>query len=300
MSKKKFKGPFDLKDPRIRKIIEVAREHFLKAWNADRRVEQAVLPIHFQMKAEGKASQVASCVALEIENECFLLSASHVFDDIKDHRLLISAGNGELLHSLGGERVSTLRGVSGAHQDDPLDASVFHVQSAVPESLRKVALTLADIDLQPFEPERWVCAAAGFRCSQSSLIGNTANSRNELFPSIEYDEDIYALLKLDPKMHLALAYENQIIINGEWQTSPTPRGFSGGAIIKFKGIPILPDHSDAKIKPMLAAITIEQRREGRNIPGALIGTRIRVHLSLIHKHFPELNLPEVLERFASA
>ena len=99
----------------------------------------------------------------------------------------------------------------------------------------------------------------------------------------------YSCLQIDKNTHIALAYEDQVIMDKKWQTSPIPKGISGGAIIKVEGVKVFPPLlSKSEPKQLLSAITIAQRREKQGKPGVLIGTRINVHLSLIEKFLPSL------------
>lgn len=85
-------------------------------------------------------------------------------------------------------------------------------------------------------------------------------------------------------------------MNGKWQTSPSPKGMSGGAIIKVQGIQMSPPFSsNNNAKQLLSAITIEQGREKYGKPGVIVGTRIGVHLGLIEKFLPGLidDLPRI-------
>ena len=73
----------------------------------------------------------------------------------------------------------------------------------------------------------------------------------------------------------------------EFITKPT--GISGGAVIKVEGINLFPPFGlEKNAKQLLTAITIEQRREKSGKPGALIGTRVGVHLGLIDKYLPNI------------
>jgi len=152
-----------------------------------------------------------------------------------------------------------------------------------------VALSLDDLDFSQPDSKRSVHMAAGFRAKKSNTAGNQAKAKRECFPSIEYGESEYSKLNLDKKTHLALAYDAQVLMDGKWQTSPKPKGISGGVMIKVSGVTLLRSYLNSiEVKQLLSAITIAYRREKYGNSGVLIGTRIGVHLGLIHKYLPEL------------
>lgn len=282
-----MKPSFDLDNPIVKQAIQVHQKQVEKAWGVPQRVENAVLPIYWTLKSKRKPEQIASGVVLRIKDEFFVFSASHVFDSIGNYCLLIGAGNGTLLATLAGDRFSTLKGVSGTHADDPIDASVFHIQQGITNGIKNIALTFEDLDFFQPDTSKSIYMAAGFRTKKSYTKGRFSNSERECFPSLEYGNDEYSLLGIDKKYHIALAYENQVLMNGQWRTAPTPKGMSGGAIIKVAGVTMSPPFvAHPEPRQLLSAITIEQRREKTGKPGVLVGTRIGVHLGLIDKFLP--------------
>lgn len=284
-----MKPKLDLNDPRIQEAIEHYNEIMVQALEAPQRVESAVLPIFLPLKSETKPEQIASGVAVCIGGEYFIFCASHVFDDIGSRELLIGNCVGERLAPLSGERFSSNRGPSGAHGDDPIDASVFHIQAGLTEHIKQISLSLEDLDISRANNSDTVFLAIGFRSKTSRTQGDQATGKRECYPSTEYGEDVYITHNLNREIHLALAYENKILVGGEWQTSPTPKGFSGGAITKVEGVNVQQTIKDnIKPKQLLSAITIEQRKEGGGKPGVLIGTRISVHLEMIRRFLPNL------------
>ncbi|MNF60877.1 hypothetical protein D3C85_955800 [compost metagenome] len=287
-----MKVGIDLKDPRMKFARAILQMQAEKALSTPQRIESAVLPIYHTKKLSPKLEQIGSGVALQINGEYFVLSASHVFDAIGHYALCIGTGRGELLTQFLGDRFSSRRGPSGTHADDPVDASVYHIQSIVPDSFKDVALTLADLDLSHTDELGCIHMAAGFRAKISNTIGNQANSKRECFLSRELDETGYQALNLRRETHIAIAYENQIIKEERWQTSPTPKGISGGAMIRVTEVPMVigPDYVPSNIPPkqVLRGITIEQRRERHRRPGAIIATRVGVHIGLINRFLPGL------------
>ncbi|WP_318582149.1 hypothetical protein [Bacillus paranthracis] len=285
-----MKPDIDLKNPIVKEAITIYQDRAIKALNVPQSVESAVFPIYHVPKFKRKPVQIGSGVLVKIKSEYFMFSASHLFDDIGNHELLTSDGiPGNRVQSLSGERFSSGRDKSGKHKDDPIDASVFHIQSPISDALKKAALTLNDFDFSSFGETKSMFIAAGFRVKNSNTAGDTVRSKREGFPSAEIAEEDYLRMKIDPSIHITLHYENQILLNGIWQTSPTPKGFSGGAIIRIDGITASTDAIDKpEAKQLLTGIIIEQRREKNKEIGVLIGTKIWVHLLAIQKFLPEL------------
>lgn len=286
-----MKPKINLKDPRVKFAMNLFSTQMRKALEVKQTVESAVLPVLFPLKRKTKPEQIGSCVIVYIDGEYFAFSASHVFDVIGSHALLVGAGGMEKLTPLSGERFSTKRGPSGTHADDPLDASVFHIQGGLTDKIKKIAITVDDLDVSESSPSYSIYMAAGFRVKVSNTDGNKANGKRECFPSTEYGQDVYSSLSLNKDTHLGLAWEDQVFNGVGWQTSPSPKGISGGAIMKVEGINAMTSHNESqKPKQLLSAITIEQKREKNGKPGVLIGTRISLHLSLIKHFLPKLEI----------
>lgn len=284
-----MKPNLDLDDPRVKLAVSAYRKQMEKALAVSQHIEDAVLPIYWTLMAGKKPEQIGSGVVVRIESEHFIFSASHVFDDIGSYALLIGAGDGSKLATLSGDRFSSKKGPSGTHADDPVDASVFHIKSGITDKIRAVAISLEDFDFSQPDKSEAIYMAAGFRVKKSNTKGEIAKAKRECFPSIEYGRDEYISLNINGNTQIAIAFDNQVLINGKWQTSPTPKGMSGGAIIKVQGVNMAPPFlASPNARQLLAAIIIEQRRGKAGKPGVLLGTRIRVHLALINNYLPNL------------
>lgn len=273
-----------MKNPIVKLGLVYFQNQSAKALAVPQTVESAVLPIYHPPNFKRKPVQIGSGVIVKIMNEYFIFSASHIFDEIGSNTLLIGDGTGSPIQSLSGDRFSSGKGESGTHSDDPIDASVFHIQSHISESLKKAALTLDDFDFSDVDSET-VFIAAGFRIKKSNTAGNIVRSKREGFSSVEIFENEYSRKKINSETHVALRYEDQILLDGHWKTSPTPKGFSGGAIIRIDGVSVNIRNYDKPVcKQLLTGIIIEQRRGRKKDAEVIIGTRIYIHLLLI-KHF---------------
>jgi hypothetical protein len=279
----------DLNNPAVVAAIRDMQTRLKLALSATRTVEDAVVPIYAPSLKRSAPEQVGSGVLVEVGGAHLLFSASHVLDQFGEYAILVGLRNGKPLEPLYGERASSARGPSGTHSDDPIDASVLLISGPVPPEVRAIAISHSSWDFSIPEEDACAYAAVGFRSKNTKTAEDASTARREVFPSVCYGPNERKLLGIDGRLQLGLAYENRVLRGGLWETSPTPRGFSGGAIIRFEGVSMNPaDPQPTHARQQLVAITTEQRREKGTTPGVLIGTRISVHLGLVVKYWPKL------------
>lgn len=285
-----MKKDIDLSDPKIKLFLQMTATQAEKATSVKQRVESAVIPIFNFNKSRHQWEQNGSAVALEVDGIHFLLTAAHVFNPDDKNRLWI--GIGPSIIPLIGSSIISAREKSGTHLEDPLDAGILHIQNEIPDELREISLTLNDIDHQDIDDNGCVYIVSGYRASVSKIRAGRAEGKREIFVSREISEHQYDSLGMDRSKNLCIAYHDQNSVNGKWQTSPTPKGFSGGAVVKIHGIPAIryststEDLSSAK--QLLTGITVAQRREKSGNPGVLISTRVKIHLEIIKLILPRL------------
>lgn len=288
------KPGIDLLDSRVQQAIKAYGDRARVAVHAAASRDNAVRPVYALKGHTDKVEQEGSCVLLTAGDQVFALSASHVFEAVGRYALLI--GCGTRLHSLAGDRFSSARGPSGTHRDDPIDASVFHITAEIPPEVRASALTVADLDLVVANRAVEFYVASGYRIAKSRSTAKGHTTELERFPTIELDDGHYEHWQVDRNLHLLLAFEDQVLIDMKWQTAPSIRGFSGGAMFRVDEIRTIAS-SVATPEPRLklAAIVIERRKGERNkfFSGA-VGTRLGVYFGLIHQYLPGLRLDEML------
>jgi hypothetical protein len=222
-----------------------------------------------------------------IKDEIFALSAAHVFDDFRTSPILV--GCGQQLIYLSGERYSSPPGESGTHRDDPIDAGVLRIQGHIPDEMRSRALALNNLAANPASSPRCIQFALGYRASQSRTTGRMVSSQRDLIPSFEFDDEVYQILGIDRARFTASAYDEEVPRQGRWQTSPRPKGMSGGAILDIQGLPAnlhLPARELLEAK--LVSLVTEWRTPLDGMPSALVGCRIGYHLDLIQHFLPGL------------
>jgi hypothetical protein len=288
------KPKIDLTHPAVSAGIKIYKERAILACKLAAAKDDAVRPVYALNEHTQSVVHVGSCVLLKVQDEFFALSASHVFDNVGKYQLLF--GFGDRLHSFAGDRFSSARERSGSHQDDSIDSSVFHITSDVAEEIASIFLSLQDLDLVAADRASEFYVATGYRVSQSrsSLTGNS--TKLDRYPSLELDHDHYEHLKLSREMHLLLAFEDQVLVDGKWQTAPSIRGFSGGAIFRIPDLSPFTSATKTAIGEIKLAAILIARRKGkrdRHLPAA-VGTRLGVHFELIHKYLPELGFDEML------
>lgn len=284
-----MKPNIDLQDERVHAAMLIYSARARLAYEAALKVEAAVRSIYVLPKHEKMPRQTGSCVVLKIGDEVFILSAAHVFEDIGSFPVLVGAG--ERLHELTGDRFSTRQGPSGTHQDDPIDAVAFHITSTVPDILRSGALSLDDVDKSTVFEEGEFYVVGGFHASRSKRLQQRLMSFQEMYPTIEQESANYKSIGLDRARQIGLVFEDEVLVNGKWQKSPSMVGMSGGAVFR---IPDLRPHplyvTPRSIRSVLSGIIIERRKKLGAIVPTLVSSRIGYHLGLIDKYLPELDL----------
>jgi hypothetical protein len=287
-----MKPKIKLDNPLVQIGIMMLQKQAMVALDAPQKVESSIIPMYAlpktkaHQKPKTKPEQMGSGVLVRIVDNYFIFGATHVFLAYGEFPVITGVGNGSLVEFLGGERYSTGNKNSAI---DIYDASVYHITSDMSDDLKRLAITLDDFDFsQPDSSVLPIYLSSGFRIKNSNVSGNQVKSRRECYPSIEIKENDYQVLNTDSKHFIALAYENQILLNDKWITSPIPRGFSGGAIMKAEGTNVKILNKPQNVKQLLTAILTEHHREKPGKPGILKGTRVNVHLSLIHNFLPGL------------
>lgn len=289
-----MKPKIDLDNPITKIAMKLHTNEVEKALNIEQSVERAVLPIYAIPKSKAhnpkktKPEQIGSGVIVNIKSEFFIFSATHVFCEFEGNAILIGTQIYKPIEQLKGERFST---GNLNNKIDKFDATVFHIQSEISQTLKDIAITLESFDFYGFDDLKPIFMITGYLAKESNTSGNEVKSRARNFPTIEIDQ--YSEYGYDKESQILLSYENQSLVDNKWQMTPTPRGMSGGAIIKAQGTKLnFKDKTEKEKKQLLTAITIQQHRDKGNKLGFVLGTRINVFLALIYKF-----MPEVLEDF---
>jgi hypothetical protein len=186
-------------------------------------------------------------------------------------------------------RPSMLSGAIAGH--------VGRLRSNLPDELRSRTLSLVDLDTSPPPSGRWIQFVLGHRASQSRATGRILSSQLELIPSFEFDDRTYEALQINRAEYTASAYDDEVPVDGKWQTSPKPKGMSGGAILDIYGLspdPRLPPAETLEAK--LSSIVTAWRPPIDGAPSVLVGSRVSDHLNLIKECWPEIDTGFTLNR----
>lgn len=275
----------DPADPRVRALLDALHPRAERAYELAESFADAVRPVFALDNSGRRFEQVGSCVLVAMQQEVFALSAAHVFELIGEYVVPIGCGN--KVHYVHGDRFSSLPGRSGTHADDGIDAAVLHVHEP-PDAFRIVALPADRLDLVPRPVTPEFCVALGYRVKRSRIVGTSSRSHQNILVSCDAFPDDYARLGVDPERFFVAGYGTDILVGDRWQPSPSPKGMSGGALVRIDGLPVDPFHppQDRPI-PRLTAITTERRRATKTTPQVLVGARIGFHLSLIRQFMPD-------------
>ena len=281
-----MKPKIDLSDPQNQKWLHIFNQRRALAWKAAMKLNDAIRSVFFHFPGKQHPEQTGTCVLLHLNGSYFVLSAAHVLEDCGKHQIQI--GCGAQLHAINGERFSTVPGPSGAHRDDPADVAVVHIQGEVPAEIKESSASLSDLDFSALTEPRSFFITKGFRAQESWATGNTAWSTLESFGSVEYPDKEYLHMGINRDHQIALAYEEELLVDGKLQNSPIPKGMSGGAMIRIRGVPMDPQIEVSPAPtPRIAAILIEYHPRGNDTKPRLIGARVQHHLRVISRHMPE-------------
>lgn len=292
-----MKPKIDLDSPLAKLASAIYHKEVKKAWEMLQSVEKAVIPISSlpftkpHQKKKLKPIQTGTGVIVQIKDQFFIFSATHVFENFNDMAVLTSGPGRNQIEQISGERFSTGNLITRV---DKFDATVFHIQSEISQALKNLAITLEDFDIEGYDPIKPIFMITGFLAKESNTAGHEIRTRARNFPTMELDD--YEGYGYEREGHILLSYENQVLVNNKWQLAPTPRGMSGGAIIKAQGTNLKDFRLERKEeKQLLSGITIEQHRDKGNKLGFVLGTRVNVFLGLIQQFIPDL-LEEFLEK----
>lgn len=285
-----MKPKIDLDNSIVKLALKIQQNEVEKALDIEQTVEKAVIPIYSIPKSKAhnnrktKPEQIGSGVLIKIKTEFFIFSATHVFCEFEDKAVLVGTLENGPIEQIAGDRLS-----SGSFKDkiDKFDATVFHVQSEISETLKKIAITLEDCDFDTEDDSFPIFMITGFLAKESNTSGNMISSKARNFPTVEIQQ--YSEYGYDKVPHILLAYENQTLVENRWRLTPIPRGMSGGAIIKAQGTKLnFKNKTQKEKKQLLTAITIEHYKDKGGKIGFVLGTRLNVFLGLIYQDMPEL------------
>src|SRR5215813_10808319 len=141
------------------------------------RLAEVVVPVFRPSKLRGRPELIGSAIVLKLGEKVFLATAAHVVEHFKDSEegwpLLVPRGDS--FFQLRGTSYLTALPKSGTHQDDAMDAAVFHVESEEADVFRTSALLSSDIDVQTDLQATYI--ATGYPIKPSRYSGTIVKSQ---------------------------------------------------------------------------------------------------------------------------
>jgi hypothetical protein len=286
------KPEIDLKNPLVSAMATAYGKWATRAVDLAASRDDCVRPIYALDERTKRFTQVGSGVLFTFGDQVFCLSASHVFDAVGAYQLAIGCGN--RIHSLAGDRFSTKRGASGSHSDDPIDASVFHMNAGVPPEVRSSALVLSDLDVGISARALESFVVCGYRVAKSRSTPAGHSVQLDRYPTLEADDSHYDRLKRDRQVHVVLGFEDHVAVDGGWRVAPSLRGMSGGAIFRVTRSNNRSTEEGAPNVRLAATLIERVQKLGKGFFSVAVGTRLGVHFGLIQTYLPELRLDEAV------
>lgn len=259
------------------RILEYLRDQALP------RIARLTTPL-FAPDEQRNHQLVASGIVLRVGPALLLLTASHTVRDWAD--LLINVGNE--LHTIRGERWALhSEGEDFGTSRDKLDVSVVRLDESIVEridsedvaELEDVDFAIPDIGRDPF-----LLVGYPEKANRYGLSGDEFNAQTYSLLMHDADAALYVSVAADSDNHIVLPFQK----NDTWTvdkrvTAPDLRGISGGGLWR------VPTNERPVGKTLLSAIGVEQHAKGRH--PHVLGTRMRIILSVAHRAWPDLRKP---------
>jgi hypothetical protein len=246
---------------------------------------RAVLPV-FLAPSDRPAfvEQVASGVLLALGGETFVLTASHVVDEL-DRGSLMFPVSGHLLE-FGGtfHRVPVADGASRGN--DRTDFGFLRLKPELAAALHPDLEPLGWEDLGFFETlvEGDLYTFVGYPANRARVGGQKAESELFKYTGAAASDAVYQEIGFDPGMHIAMMFDvKRCFVGGRIQATAHPPGLSGGAIVSWpktaRELPV-----ERRPRRLVGIAHTYLRR-----PGCMVGTRINGCVAAILHHYPELD-----------
>jgi hypothetical protein len=226
---------------------------------------------------------IGTAVLLRVGSARLLLTAAHVVDEFQDEDMLI-LGNGRL-EGIRAKGVRIDPPVGKGRQEDPYDVGVLRVDVDHPLTLDGDFLSPAAIGIEEPLTESSTYLALGYPVKKT--VVDSVARKVEPWP-VKYvgarsAPQAYNRLGLHHSTHVLLDFDQKRTVTDEGiRAVMKPNGMSGGGVWWWRN----PGPASRYELPeaRLTAILIEHRRG----PKLLVATRVRYHIALIRKHWPDL------------
>jgi len=240
----------------------------------------AVRPL-FRGRRKHDPEHIGTCVLLRVGPARLLLTAAHVIDEFLSDDMLILGD--AALEGIKAQGVRNDPPNGKPRADDPIDAGILRIEADHPLGIDQHFLTPAAISIQEPTYQNRTYLALGYPTKKTLL--DRVLRRIQAYP-VKYvgsagSIDTHNGLGLHPSTHVVVDFDRKHVATDEGvRAVVSPRGMSGGGVWWWRNA------EDRYVLPeaRLTAIITEHRERKR----VLIATRVRYHIAIIRKHWPDL------------
>ncbi len=225
-----------------------------------------------------------SCVLLELGEGRFLISAAHVLDDRRQHRLVIPTGT-KLAGLQGQEVVRVFATAARTDAEDYVDVGVVRLgpdlQAAIPGAS---FLRWAELDHAPRVPTGDAFCLVGYPLTKQrrALRGTELTAYAYQMAARECPAAVYASTGRNPDHSLMLGFDKRRMWGPEGvREMPDLTGASGCGVWRFG-----PSLRTATAPPRLAGIAVEWYPKVRK--PYILATRISIVIAALVEHYPDV------------
>lgn len=230
----------------------------------------------------GKPTHIGSCVAVEINNKSYLITAAHVVDHNGITSLYVSGGKSlVLIESL----ADVTTAPDGDREKDKVDFAIIYLSSEMKKKIGDIYyICQEEMMHRDLGGNEKCCLALGYPNSKNKLNPKNSNSIKETpfvyTSNLKYENELYEKVGADKQHHYLLDYcqkhsknEANKIVNSIY-----PKGVSGGGLFYIEGM-INPESYKPGVQcsGKLSGILIEYRKEHK----VLIYTKLSTILSAL-------------------
>ncbi|MES2596882.1 MAG: hypothetical protein V4662_16180 [Verrucomicrobiota bacterium] len=231
-----------------------------------------------------RPEQFGTGTLLKLGTRRFMLTASHVLDDIIDGNALVPGIDGWPF--LNGEVIGTVRPESGDRKDDKNDLGIIHLDREVVSAMHPTLIFLegSEIDGAHVTEERGAYIIAGFPAERTKLSGSNLEAHPFTFSGDGVRDYRYRKLGRNLENHLLIQHRQKKAIHYQTMRKGVKlsfEGVSGGGVFAWdKRFP----HPVGFVQPKLVAIVHEYNHHW----GVFIATKLSYYLTMMHKRYPDL------------
>jgi hypothetical protein len=242
---------------------------------------QHVVPL-FANGSNGKPQLIGSSVLVSSEDCFYLISAAHVFDEIKAGHELFFYITPKTIRKLSGSLRLTKLPPCDNRKYDHLDIGVLKLEGlALPPypQVNKFPVPLSALMANALPREEKQYLLVGFPASKSrpNPVARDLVSEPYSFRNISAPLSKYAELKVESTDHIVLSFDvsQTVMPNSEVRKFPDPKGMSGSPVW------LLHDQNGSNnvYQTPIVGIAVEHRKQQR----AIIATDINIALQLINE-----------------